>query len=128
LRLLLDTHVFIWLQREPDRLGDRLDLLENLENDLLVSAVVAWEIAIKHQLGRLQLPEPPQAYVPERMRAIKAEPVPIEQAHALAVASLPPLHRDPFDRLLIAQARSLGAPILTADQAIAAYPVETLMV
>jgi PIN domain nuclease of toxin-antitoxin system len=128
LRLLLDTHVFIWLQREPERLGERMALLEDLDNDLLVSAVSAWEIAIKHQLGRLELPEPPQAYVPERMRAIRAEPVPIEHAHALAVATLPALHRDPFDRLLIAQARSLGVPILTADQAIAAYPVETLMV
>jgi PIN domain nuclease of toxin-antitoxin system len=128
LKLLLDTHVFIWLQREPERLGERIGLLEDLDNDLLVSAVLAWEIAIKHQLGRLQLPEPPQTYVPERVRAIKAESVPIEQAHALAVASLPALHRDPFDRLLIAQARSLGVPILTADQAIAAYPVETLMV
>lgn len=128
MKLLLDTHVFIWLQREPERLGERIGLLEDLDNDLLVSAVLAWEIAIKHQLGRLQLPEPPQTYVPERVRAIKAESVPIEQAHALAVASLPALHRDPFDRLLIAQARSLGVPILTADQAIAAYPVETLMV
>jgi PIN domain nuclease of toxin-antitoxin system len=128
LRLLLDTHVFIRLQQEPERVGQRIALLEDLDNDLLVSAVVSWEIAIKHQLGRLELPEPPQTYVPERMRAIKAKSVAIEQAHALAVASLPPLHRDPFDRLLIAQARSLGVPILTADKEIAAYPVETMLV
>lgn len=128
MRLLLDTHVFIWLHAEPSRLGEHVELLEDLENELLVSAVVAWEIAIKHPLGRLTLPEPPQRYVPERTRAIGAVSVAIEQAHALAVASLPPIHRDPFDRLLVAQAVVLGAPIVTGDPVIARYPIETLMV
>lgn len=128
MRFLLDTHVFLWLQMEPDRLRSHAELLEDLDNELLVSTVVAWEISIKFQTGRLELPEHPQVYVPERMRAIKAVSIPVEQKHALAVASLPPLHHDPFDRMLVAQARLLGASILTADAAIAAYPVETVLV
>ncbi len=128
LRLLLDTHVFIWLQTDPDRIARRRELLEDLETELLVSAVVACEITVKYQRGRLPLCEPPQDYVPERVRTIRGTPVAIEQAHALEVGSLPPIHRDPFDRLLIAQSRVLGVPILTADTTIAAYPVETIMV
>jgi PIN domain nuclease of toxin-antitoxin system len=86
------------------------------------------EIAIKHGLCLLPLPEPPERYVPERIRAIGAHPLPIEHTHALAVAALPPLHRDPFDRLLVAQAGLLDVPILTADPVIAGYAVGTLMV
>jgi PIN domain nuclease of toxin-antitoxin system len=127
-RLLLDTHVFLWLNTDPERLGDRLRVVEDAGNDLLVSAASAWEIAIKHSVGKLALPETPERYVPSRVRALGAETVGVEQAHALGVASLPPLHRDPFDRLLVAQARSIGATIVTADDRIAAYPVRTLMV
>jgi PIN domain nuclease of toxin-antitoxin system len=127
LRVLLDTHAFIWSQADPDRLGKRLELLEDSENERLVSVLVPWEIAIKYELGRLELPAPPAVYVPERMRAIKAVSVPIEQSHALAAASLPPIHRDPFDRMLVAQALAMGVPILTADPTIASYPVQTLL-
>jgi PIN domain nuclease of toxin-antitoxin system len=128
LRLLLDTHVFLWLQTEPERLGDHLKLVEDRRTDLLLSVVSSWEIAIKHGLDRLPLPEPPDRYVPSRMRAIGARALVIEHSHALAVASLPPLHRDPFDRLLIAQAGVEGLAILTADPAVAQYPAESLLV
>jgi PIN domain nuclease of toxin-antitoxin system len=127
-RLLLDTHVFLWLQTDPERLGKHLALVEERRTELLLSAVSSWEIAIKHGVGRLTLPEPPDRYVPNRMRAIGARGVAIEHSHALAVVSLPPLHRDPFDRLLVAQAGIIGVPILTADQAIAQYSAETLLV
>jgi PIN domain nuclease of toxin-antitoxin system len=127
-RLLLDTHVFLWLQTEPERLGDHLTLVEDGGTTLLVSAASSWEIAIKYGLGRLPLPDPPERYVPTRMRAIGAEALPIEHEHALAVASLPALHRDPFDRLLIVQAVAAGATILTADAAVTQYPAETLLV
>lgn len=128
MRVLLDTHIFLWLHTEPERLGDHMDLMEDQRNTALVSAVVSWEIAIKNGLGRLPLPEPPERYVPERLRAIGAESLPIEHTHALAVAKIPLLHRDPFDRLLVAQAGLLDLPILTADPQIAAYPVRTLLV
>ena len=127
MRLLLDTHVFLWLLTEPERLGEHLPVVEDRRTELLVSAVVSWEIAIKHGLGRLPLPEPPARYVPERIRAIGARALPIEHTHALAVAALPPLHRDPFDRLLVAQAGLLDAPILTADPSITRYRVDVLM-
>jgi PIN domain nuclease of toxin-antitoxin system len=126
-KLLLDTHIFLWLQTDPERMGDQLRVVEDERTELLLSAVSSWEIAIKYGLGRLPLPEPPERYVPSRMRAITAQAVPIEHPHVLAVATLPNLHRDPFDRLLIAQASLLGLTILTADPAVTQYPVATLM-
>lgn len=128
MRLLLDTHVFLWLQTEPERLGEHLAVVEDTRTELLVSAASSWEIAIKHGLGRLALPEAPERYVPQRLRAIGATAIPVEHGHALAVATLPPLHRDPFDRLLVAQAQALGAPILTADPAVARYAVEARLI
>jgi PIN domain nuclease of toxin-antitoxin system len=128
LRLLLDTHVFLWLQTEPERLGEQLSPVEDARTELLVSAVSAWEIAIKHGLGRLSLPEPPDRYVPSRLRAIGASPLAIEHSHALAVASLPSLHRDPFDRLLVAQARAIDVTLLTADPLVDQYPVDTKLI
>jgi PIN domain nuclease of toxin-antitoxin system len=126
-KLLLDTHVFLWLQTEPERLGEHLRLVQDQRNVLVVSAASSWEIAIKYQLGKLPLPEPPERYVPQRIRAIGAETAPIEHPHALAVSSLPAIHRDPFDRLLVAQAAMLGLTIMTADPALTEYPVATIL-
>ncbi|MDA8076023.1 MAG: type II toxin-antitoxin system VapC family toxin [Actinomycetota bacterium] len=128
MKLLLDTHVFLWLLTEPERLGEHLRTVEDPANGMLLSAASSWEIAIKVRLGRLELPDDPTRYVPDRMRAIGAEPLAVEHAHALEVAALPPLHRDPFDRLLVAQARHLGLTILTADAAVARYDVRTMLV
>jgi PIN domain nuclease of toxin-antitoxin system len=127
-KLLLDTQVFLWLQTERKRLGEHLALLEDRRTERLLSAASSWEIAIKHALGRLPLPEPPQRYVPSRMRAVGAIALPVEHSHALAVADLRPLHRDPFNRLLVAQAKALHVPILTTDRTLANYPVQTLLV
>lgn len=128
MNLLLDTHVFLWLQTEPDRLGEHLGLVEDRRNDLLVSAASSWEIAIKYQLGKLRLPEVPERYVPHRLRAIGGRGVAVEHSHALEVANLPALHRDPFDRLLVAQARLLDLTLVTADPAVADYPATTILV
>jgi PIN domain nuclease of toxin-antitoxin system len=127
-RLLLDTHIFLWLHTEPERLGKHLPLVEDQRNELLLSAASSWEIAIKYAIGRLPLPESPERYVPDRMRAIGARGLPVEHSHALAVAALPPLHGDPFDRLLVTQAGLLDVPILSADTTVAAYPVRTIVV
>lgn len=127
MNLLLDTHVFLWLQTEPDRLGEHLHLVEDRHNDLLVSAASSWEIAIKYQLGKLPLPEAPERYVPHRVRAIGAHGIAVEHSHALAVANLPALHRDPFDRLLVAQALLLDLTLVTADPAVADYPASTIL-
>ena len=128
MRVLLDTHIFLWLQTAPERLGDHLGLAENPTTELLVSAVTSWEIAIKYALGRLDLPEPPSRYVPDRISRISGTPIPVEHHDTLAVADLPLNHRDPFDRLLVAQARHLSVPLLTADATVSAYPVDTLLV
>jgi PIN domain nuclease of toxin-antitoxin system len=126
--LLLDTHVFLWMLTEPERLGDTLTTVEDRRNELLLSAASSWELAIKHQLGKITLPEPPEKYVPDRMRAIGAVALAVEHAHALAVSALPPLHRDPFDRLLVAQAIELDLSIVTADPQLASYPARTILV
>lgn len=128
MRLLLDTHILLWSQQDRARLGTTMAILEDPSNDLLLSAVVGWEISIKYALSRLPLPEPPARWVPDRAAAIGAELVAITQAHGLGVATLPPIHGDPFDRLLVSQAQQLGATLVTADAILADYDVETLLV
>ncbi len=128
MKLLLDTHVFLWLQTAPERLGEHVGLVTEASNELVVSAASSWEIAIKHEIGTLRLPEAPDRYVPSRIRMIGARALAIEHSHALAVATLPPFHRDPFDRLLVAQAKLEGMTILTADEAVARYPVASVLI
>lgn len=128
MRVLLDTHVWLWMLTEPERLGEAADLVSDVDTDLLLSAASTWEIVIEHGLGRLDLPSPPASYVPERIRSTRVTPLPIEPSHTLEVAALPLLHRDPFDRLLVAQARVLGVPMLSADPRIAAYDVDVLRI
>jgi PIN domain nuclease of toxin-antitoxin system len=127
-KVLLDTHVLLWMTVEPDRLGSRRELVEDERTELLWSVASTWEIAIKVCAGRLELPEPVARFVPDRMRSLGLTPIGIEHAHALSVAELPLVHRDPFDRMLVAQARALGVPILTADETIARYEVEVLAI
>lgn len=126
MRLLLDTHAFLWAAARPERLGRQQQLVADPQTTLMLSAVSSWEIAIKHALGRLPLPEPPAQYVPHTMQRLTVASLPIEHAHALRVAGLPLLHDDPFDRLLVAQAQHLGLPILSADTLISRYDVEVL--
>jgi PIN domain nuclease of toxin-antitoxin system len=125
---LLDTHVWLWMLSEPDRLGRAADLLEDARNELLVSAASSWEIVIKHGLGRLPLPEPPSSFVPSRLRRSGVAPIGIDHADVLAVEHLPPLHRDPFDRVLIAQASRRGVPVVTRDPVFGDYSVEVVLV
>jgi PIN domain nuclease of toxin-antitoxin system len=126
-RVLLDTHVWLWLLTAPGQLSPSARaLVEDRRTTLWLSAASSWEIAIKYELGRLPLPEPPERFVPERMRATDVDPLPIEHSHALRVSALEPHHRDPFDRLLVAQSQLERVPLLTADPAFDAYDVETI--
>jgi PIN domain nuclease of toxin-antitoxin system len=127
-RLLLDTNVFLWSQSEPSRLGEHLATLEDPRADLFLSSASAWEIAIKYANGKLTLPEAPRRYVPARMRLIGAQGVAVEHAHALAVLDLPSIHRDPFDRLLVAQASLLDLTLVTSDERLTEYDVATMLV
>jgi PIN domain nuclease of toxin-antitoxin system len=127
MKILLDTQCWLWMAASHERLSDRARaLIEASDNELYLSAASAWEIAIKHSLGKLRLPEPPARYVPSRLDAMRTLALPIEHSHALHVATLPAHHRDPFDRLLIAQAQLEDLPILTADPLFARYDVTTI--
>jgi len=122
--LLLDTHVWLWMLAAPQRI--RPDLLVQFGDSrtrLLLSAASAWEIAIKYAMGRLDLPEPPASYVPSRMQRSGVTGLAVQHAHALHVASLEPHHRDPFDRLLVAQAQLEAIPLVTVDPVFDAYDV-----
>jgi PIN domain nuclease of toxin-antitoxin system len=126
-RVMLDTHVFLWIHAAPHRLGPKtVGLIEDGDNELLLSAASAWEIAIKHALGRLVLPVHPSRYVPERMRSGGIVALAITHTHALEVAELPPHHRDPFDRLLVAQATLERVPILSVDPQLSPYDIDVL--
>lgn len=127
MRFLLDTQVWLWMLAAPERLSKRSRaLLVATEHELLLSAASAWEIAIKHALGKLALPEPPPAYVARLMTQTGVTPLPVYHRHALHVATLPAHHADPFDRLLIAQAQLEDVPLITADKALRRYAIETI--
>ena len=124
---LLDTQVFLWMQASPDRMRpDVRQIIESPDSRLYLSAASAWEIAIKYALGKLPLPAPPEEYVPRRMSSSAVEALPVEHVHALRAGALEARHRDPFDRLLIAQAQLERMPIITADRVFAQYGVETI--
>ncbi|HYD46803.1 MAG TPA: type II toxin-antitoxin system VapC family toxin [Terriglobales bacterium] len=117
--------LWLWLQASPERLAANvLSRLADPDNEILLSAASSWEIAIKYGLGKLPLPEPPAAYVPRRMAASGSRGLAIEHAHSLRVAELPLHHRDPFDRLLVAQAQVEKLTLVTVDPKLAQYDVE----
>jgi len=128
MRFLLDTHAWLWwLSDDERRLNARSrQALSDPANTLLFSAASSWEIAIKYALKKLELPEPPARYVPERLARQGMTPLPVEHSHALRVSELPRLHSDPFDRLLIAQAQLEKATIVTGDPSFALYDVDIL--
>jgi PIN domain nuclease of toxin-antitoxin system len=126
-RVLLDTQAFLWWNEANPALSKRANaLLANPRNTLVFSVVSAWEMVIKTQAGKLRLPEPPSVYIPTRAAHYGMEILPASLAHVLAAESLPPHHRDPFDRLLVAQAGVEQIPILSADPQIRQYPVEVV--
>lgn len=127
MRLLLDTHVFLWLESEPERINvPTRAIVEDADNELYLSAVSAWEIVIKHALGKLHLPSDPVIYVPSRVARSGLGQLDVSTEHALAVGALPSHHDDPFDRLLIAQAEIEGMTLVTADERMLRYPIRTI--
>lgn len=127
MRYLLDTVVWLWSVWEPERIRrSALEEITDLSNEVFLSAVTSWEVAIKAGAGKLKLPEPPGLYVPRRMADQGLLPLPVSHAHALAVFGLPSHHRDPFDRLLVAQANVEDLVLVTSDRIMEEYPVEIL--
>lgn len=127
MRLLLDTQAFLWWVTDDDRLTDRAaEAIADGANDVYFSAASAWEIAIKAGLGRVRLPDDAGAFTPDQLERNAFQALPVHVAHAVAVIGLPDLHRDPFGRMLVAQAISEGLTIVTGDQEIARYPAPVI--
>lgn len=127
MRLLLDTHVFLWYISADPRLPAHLrHAIQEPANPVYLSVASIWEAVIKYALGKLPLPEPPAEYLPRQRLAHRINSLPIEESSLIHLANLPPLHRDPFDRILIAQALQHGLTLVTVDDAVRAYPVPPL--
>lgn len=125
-RYLLDTHVWLWMTSEPERISEQVRRLLVEPAIVLLSAASVWEISIKYRLGKLPLRRPPAQFVPDLMRVSGTIPLAVEHDHALRVADLPDHHADPFDRLLVAQAQSLRVPLVSADPMLRRYDIELL--
>lgn len=122
MHLLLDTHVLLWAAGIPDRLSSQArDILHNPENSLLFSAASIWEITIKRGLGRSDFRVEPEVLKRGLVENGYSE-LPITSMHVMAVGHLPGIHKDPFDRILVAQAVTEGLLLLTADDVVAQYP------
>ena len=127
MKALLDTHTFLWWITDNPKLSPRVrEIISDGRNELFLSAASGWEIAIKAKLGRIYIPGKPQSFISEQMVINAVQGLPIQMSHALQVYLLPPYHRDPFDRMLVAQAQLEGLPILTNDIQISRYSVETI--
>lgn len=127
MRILLDTCTFLWLAGDSPALSSAArDACRDPSNEVLLSALSGWEIAIKYRLGRLPLPEPPPAFVSSRREALQLGALPFSERAACHVHLLPDVHRDPFDRGLVAQALTEGLTLVTPDPHIREYPVLSL--
>jgi PIN domain nuclease of toxin-antitoxin system len=127
MRLLLDTHTFLWWIADDPRLSKKAcEVIGDGKNQLFLSAASGWEIAVKARLVRLQMPDDLEHFILEQTALNAIENLPVILSHALHVYTLPDYHRDPFDRLLISQAQLEGLPILTADPQISQYSVEVV--
>lgn len=127
MRLLLDTCTFLWIVGGSDELSETArQAFSDPRNEAFLSSASAWEIAIKHRLGRLPLPSKPTTFVPAQRLAHGIDSLVLDEEAALHVAKLPEIHRDPFDRMLIAQAIVGSLVLLTPDDHIRDYPVRTL--
>jgi PIN domain nuclease of toxin-antitoxin system len=126
-KLLLDTHALLWSATDPDRLAPAARAaLEDGTHDVMVSIVTAWEIAIKQSLGKLELARPAEQWLPDVLKRTGYEVAELGLPAALLVRGLPWHHKDPFDRLLIAQALDRGYTIVSRDAAFEAYGVRVL--
>ncbi len=124
MKLLLDTHSFLWFVQGSSRLSAKARLLiEELSNEIFVSIISLWEIAIKVNQGKLRLDQPLSVFVPRHLTANRIELLDIAFDHVLAVSNMPLHHRDPFDRMLVAQALVDNLGIVSVDTALDAYAV-----
>lgn len=122
MKLLLDTHIFLWFISGDVRLPDFMrDCIRDFNNEVYLSVVSLWEAIVKYQLGKLPLPYPPETYLPKQREKHQIASLPLDEASVAQLAKLPPIHRDPFDRMLICQALEHGLTIVTVDDTIPKY-------
>jgi len=127
MRLLLDTHVFLWFITGDERLPEAFSkAICDPANDVFLSVVSIWESMVKHSLGKLSLPADPAVYLPTLRKRHGIATLPLDEASVLQIAALPNLHRDPFDRMLICQAISHDMSLVSQDKALAQYKVRLL--
>ena len=127
MKAILDTHVFLWWIKDYPELSDKArDIIGTGENEIFISVASGWEIAIKAGLGRLSFPDEPERFLLEQLVKNSFQVLPIYWSHAMQVSRLPQHHRDPFDRMLVAQAQAEQMPIISADPLIRAYDVQVL--
>ena len=127
MRLLLDTHVFLWyITADPKLPAAFRAAIQDQANEVYLSVASVWETIIKYHLGKLPLPAPPADYLPRQREAHGIVSLPIDEGAMSHLSGLPPFHRDPFDRLLIAQALQHGLTVATVDPDVSAYPLSLL--
>lgn len=127
MKVLIDTHTFIWWNTDDPLLSVLAkEIIANGNNEIFLSAASVWEIAIKTAKGRLVLPEPPAQYISSRMSLYRFQSLPVQITHAVHVFELPSYHSDPFDRMLIAQSQLESLPLITKDEDIRQYDLETI--
>jgi PIN domain nuclease of toxin-antitoxin system len=127
MRLLLDTHVFLWYITADPKLPESFrEATQDATNAVFLSSISVWEAVIKHSLGKLSLPALPATYLPQQRTAHGIAALPVDEGAMAHLAELPSIHRDPFDRLLIAQAMQHDLTLMTVDHVFSAYPVQIL--
>ena len=127
MNVLIDTHTFLWWNTEDPQLSLRArEIISDGRNEVFFSAASVWEIVIKTTKGKLILPEEPAQYITRRMSLYRFRHLPIQISHSLRVYELPPYHNDPFDRMLIAQSQAEYMPLVTKDENIQHYDLETI--
>jgi PIN domain nuclease of toxin-antitoxin system len=124
MRILLDTCEFLWLVSDDSKLSAHIAAaVRNPENTVFLSAVSFWEISLKHSLGKLPLPQPPEEFVPQQRDKHLIAPLALDEAAVAQLGSLPALHRDPFDRMLVCQAKAHGLTLASSDTLVRKYSV-----
>ena len=127
MKLLLDTHVFLWYIAADPRLPATFrDAMQDSTNEVYLSAASVWEATVKYGLGKLPLPSPPADFFPQQRQVHNIQSLPVEEATMQYLAALPPFHRDPFDRILVAQAIQYGLTLASVDDAVRAYSITLL--
>jgi len=127
MKILLDTHIFLWYLSGDARLSEPVrGVIQDINNDVFLSVVSIWEIVIKHRLGKINLPSEPSTYLIHQRQLHQIESLQLDEGSISKLTNLPDIHRDPFDRMLICQAQYHDMTIATVDATICRYPVDVL--